>query len=309
MVSHNMTSLDSPVEERELERQLHLTRLLLEEMGGCLPHEQILAHQLTSVLDVACGAGGWVLDIAESYPSLHVTGIDNNAFCVAYAQRLADEKGLVNARFHMQNICTLEDGPWKPDSFDLINVAFIASTLLTTDYAALMQSLFRLCRPGGMVRWTEMEFPLTNSLAFEQFMELVCRVLDVAGQTFVPPDMQRTSAIFDDWRRSLGQEVTPFERRTLGITPMMGGWLRKAGCWEVESFPVPIEVSMGTKAHAAFVQQVAVFGQQIAPFLCEQGVIAAEDLAYLLMRVQDEIQQEDFCGLCLFLTVSGYKAA
>ncbi|HLJ34185.1 MAG TPA: hypothetical protein VKU38_11060 [Ktedonobacteraceae bacterium] len=37
-------------------------------------------------------------------------------------------------------------------------------------------------------------------------------------------------------------------------------------------------------------------------------MIASDTLARLLKQVQDEIQQEDFCGLCLLLIVDGYKA-
>ena len=311
MVQHTMTGTVAPlpVEERELVRQLQVTRLLLEEMGGSLPRELLPAKPLRTVLDVACGAGGWALDVAQTYPSLRVTGIDSSEPHVAYAQRLATEGGLVNVHFLTQDMRTLEAGPFESDSFDLINVSFIASALLETDYAALMRSLWRLCRPGGMLRWTEMELPLTNSPAFEQFMALVCQALDAAGQTFVPPDMQRSAAIFDDWRRTRGLPVTPYERRHLGITPIMGSWLREAGCRTVDSCAHAVEVSTGTKAHPHFLKQVVVFGQQMTPFLCKQGVIPADDLSQLLWRVQQDIQHADFCGLCLLLTMHGFKAA
>ncbi len=308
MVPYNTKLLTPPVEEHELIRQLQVARCLIEAMDGSLPREQIPEKPLTSVLDVACGAGGWSLALAQTFPSLHVTGIDSSEAHLAYAQRQADEGELINAHFLAQDLSTFGAGPFAPASFDLINIAFIAPTLLTTDYAALMHALFRLCCPGGMVRWTEMELPLTNSLAFEQLMALICRALQTAGHTFIPPAMQYSAAIFDDWRRSRGVKVIPFERRQLGITPMMSGWLREAGYREVESFPVSLEVSAGTKAHVIFVQQVEVFGQQIAPFLCEQGVTATEELARLLIRVMDEIQHDDFCGLCWLLTLSGSKA-
>ena len=208
----------------------------------------------------------------------------------------------------MQDLRTLDTGPFAPASFDCIHVAFLAPLVLETDFAAFMQSLLRLCRPGGLLRWTEMELPLTNGLAFEQFTALIYRALDAAGQSFVLPDMQRSADIFDDWRRSRGMQVMPAERRNLGITPMMGGWLREAGCDEVEAFPVPLEVSAGTPAHATFVQQVAVYGQQLAPWLCAQGVTTNEALARLLVQVMEGIQREDFCGLCWLLTLHGYQA-
>lgn len=295
----------SSIEERELMRQLRLTRLLLEEMGGSLPREQMIAQHLTTVLDVTCGAGGWALDIAQVSPFLHVTGIDSSEAHMTYAQRLAKEGGLINARFLTQDMRTLATGPFEPNTFDLIHVAFIAAELLTTDYPTLMHSLFWLCRPGGMLRWTEMELPLTTSPAFEHLMALVCQTLDAAGQTFVSSALLESNAIFTAWRRERGMTVTSPARRHLGITPMMGSWLRRAGWRNVTLVPVSIGVSMGTRAHPCFVRQVEIFGQHIAPFLCQHGVIASEELASLLRRVQEEIVQEDFCGLCLLLTVSG----
>jgi Methyltransferase domain len=300
-----------PPEKRELVRQFQLTRLLLEEMGGSLPCEQIMTEQLATVLDVACGAGGWALDVAQTYPALHVTGVDSNGQYVAFAQRLADEGGLVNVRFLTQDMHALATTSFDPDCpvcFDLVNLALIACELLTTDFEQLVQSLLRLCRPGGLLRWTEMELPITTSPAFERLMALVCQALQRAGQTFLPPAFQESEAIIAAWRQERGLAVQPYERRQLGITPMMGSWLRRAGCTLVEVFPTAIEVSSGTRAHPCFGQQVEVFGQQIAPFLREQAVIVADELAQLLTQVQEEIQQQDFCGLCFVLTAYGYTA-
>jgi ubiquinone/menaquinone biosynthesis C-methylase UbiE len=232
-----------PLEERELVRQLQVTRLLFEEMGGSLPHDHIMTKQLATALDVACGAGSWVLDVAQTSPHLQVTGIDSSEPCIAYAQRLANESNLVNAHFLTQDMHTLERGPCEPASFDLVNVAFIAPLLLTTDYEALMRSLVRLCRPGGVIRWTEMELPMTNGAAFERLMALTCRALQTAGHTFTPPSMQETETIIAAWRRERGLPVQPVERRSLGITPMMGSWLRLVGCRTVEAVPTAIEVS------------------------------------------------------------------
>ncbi len=306
MMHPDVQPTPAPVEERELIRQLQVTRLLLEEMGGSLPREHVAAKSLETVLDVVCGAGGWALDVAQRNPTIRVTGLDSSELHIVYAQRLANEGGLVNARFLTHDVHTLETGPFEPASFDLINVAFLAPALLHTDYAALMQSLTHQCRPGGLVRWTEMELPLTNSAAFERLMALTCQALDATGHTFVPPSMQEAHAIFNELRQERGEKMIPLERRNLGITPMMGYWLRAAGCWTVESFSLAQDVSGDAPAFPCFLRQVEVFGQQIAPFLIRQGVIAADALAQLLSQVVSDLRREDFCGLCLVLTVYGY---
>lgn len=296
-------------EERELARQLEVSRFVLEQMGGSLPRAQVATRPLTSVLDVACGAGGWALDVAEQYPMLQVTGIDYRESQVAYAQRLANERGLVNARFCVQEMQSLEATTVASAPFDLINVAFIARTLLKIDYEALMHTLFKLVRPGGIIRWTEMELPITSSPAFEQLMALVCQALDAAGQTFISPAMREIAEVYAALRHESGRVVTPIPRRDLGITPMMGHWLRHAGCWTVELFPEAIGVSADLPSFALFVQQVEVFTRQIAPFLCARHVTTPDALASLLSQVMQELQDDEFCGLCWLLTVYGYKAA
>jgi ubiquinone/menaquinone biosynthesis C-methylase UbiE len=309
MVKQIFTSPIISSEERELARQLEVSRFVLEQMGGSLPREQVTTKQLTTVLDVACGAGGWALDAAERYFGLQVTGVDRSEQHVAYAQRLANERGLVNARFLVQEMHTLDAKTLGATPFDLINVAFIAPMLLETDYAALLQTLFPLCRPGGTIRWTEMELPVTNSPAFERLMTLVCQALVVAGHTFTSPSMRETTEVFAALRRETGSVVTSTPRRHLGITPMMGSWLRHAGCWTVESFPIAIEVAADLPSLPLFLQQVEAFTQQIAPLLCAQKVTTSDALASLLSQVKQELQDDDFCGLCWLLTVYGYKAA
>jgi hypothetical protein len=95
----------------------------------------------------------------------------------------------------------------------------------------------------------------------------------------------------------------PFERRHLGIIPMMGSCLRKAGYQHVQHAPTVIGVSYGTEAHACFVHAVERFAQHNQPFLLAQDVIAEDTPELLLAEVHDELHQESFCGLCMLLTV------
>src|SRR5947209_3984856 len=57
--------------ELELSRLLLQDRLLTKAMGGVWP-EQSDVTSIRYVLDLACGPGGWVLDIAAAYPEKDV---------------------------------------------------------------------------------------------------------------------------------------------------------------------------------------------------------------------------------------------
>jgi ubiquinone/menaquinone biosynthesis C-methylase UbiE len=307
-MAHNLSSSSpSRVEERELVRQLQLARQLFEELGDSLPQALVDPARVYSALDIGCGAGGWVLDVAHTYPHMQVTGIDIWEPCLAYARRLAEEGNLSNAHFVVQDMRSLEEDGFPPDAFDLIHLAFLASTLLTTDYGGLVRTLFRLCRPSGMVCWTEMEFPITTSLAFEHLTALTCRALQSAGHTFVSPSLQAIATIVARWRGESEQTVRLPERRHLGITPMMGSWFRASGYQQIQHLPTAIEVSAGMGAHPCFVRQVEVFGRQITPFLLEQQVIGEDACEHLLSPVLDEVQQDAFCGICCVLTTWAHK--
>jgi len=270
---------------------------------GCLPSEQVNLSQVQIALDVAYSVEDWVLAVALTYPSMQVIGLDKHERLLAAAQHRAESAGVTNASFFVQDVHTLHAARFPDQSFDLINIAFIAPAMLTLDYQALVRTLLPLCRPGGTVRWTEMEFPLTSSPALARLTELTCHVLQAAGHTFVSPWMLELNALFAQWRDEKNMSAHPIERHHLGITPMMGSWFRKAGYQSIQHVPTAIEVSCGTEAHACFVHEVERFGQHIKPFLLAQGVIAADDYEPLLAEVHDELHQESFCGLCFLLTV------
>src|SRR6266700_7815889 len=59
----------------EMARLVSQDRLTTKSMGGLLP-EQTDLSSIHRVLDVACGPGGWVLDMAFEHPEVQVVGID-----------------------------------------------------------------------------------------------------------------------------------------------------------------------------------------------------------------------------------------
>jgi ubiquinone/menaquinone biosynthesis C-methylase UbiE len=310
MVQHILSSpITTAQDEPEFARQRQLTHLLIKAMGGSLPSTQLDPTQVQTALDVACGSGGWVLDMAKAHPAIQVTGLDTCEAALASAQRQAQTEDLKNAHFGVQDLHTLDTTCFPATSFDLINLMILAPALLTLDYQLLVQRLVALCRPGGLLRWTEMEFPLTSSPAFEQLVRLTLHALQQVGHSFIPLSLQAIAEVFDEWRREEGKPVVPVHRRHLGITPLMGQWLRKARYQHIRHFPTAIEVSTGTPAHAHFLRQVEVYTQQIMPFLFAQGVITEADSASLLTQIREELQQERFCGLCMMLTVCAQAPA
>jgi hypothetical protein len=82
----------------EMARLLDQDLLVTRRVSGLLPPD-VLPEQILDVLDVGCGPGGWVREVARVYPHLAVTGIDNSALVIEYAAARARVDGLTNAHF------------------------------------------------------------------------------------------------------------------------------------------------------------------------------------------------------------------
>ena len=68
-----------PETGEEMSRLMRQDRLVTRAMGGPLPEPHDL-EKMQSILDVACGPGGWVIDVAWRYPHLQVGGKSGNRF-------------------------------------------------------------------------------------------------------------------------------------------------------------------------------------------------------------------------------------
>lgn len=295
------------LDEQELRRHLLLSHEISETPGYLVSATLVNLSAVRTVLDVGCGAGGWALDLACAFPHLQITGIDASARCIASAGRLAREGGFSNVTFCVQELHALDEGRVPGAPFDLIHLAFLAPKLLTMNPPALLRALWRLCRPGGTLCWTETEFPITNSPALERLITLTCDALEAAGHHFASPSRQALPGILDAGQRGVSETTLHVARRHLGITPMLGNWLHEAGYQEVQQVPTAIVVSSGAEAHPCFALQVEAFTRQVTPFLLAQGVITPDAYEQLCLQVEAEVQQETFCALCSLLSVLGQK--
>jgi len=86
-----------------------------------------------TVVDVGCGAGGVVLELASSFPDSQVIGYDISAFALARARERAAEAGIANASF-----TDPRDAPMPTDG--------------SVDLVVTFDCLHDMTDPAGMVR-------------------------------------------------------------------------------------------------------------------------------------------------------------
>src|SRR5262249_16187795 len=87
--------------------------------------------RLRSVLDVGCGSGGWVFEVARSFRGIErLVGVDISAAMIAYARAQAKRAGL-DGRVQFQVMDALGTLHFPPASFDLVSQRLGSSWLRT----------------------------------------------------------------------------------------------------------------------------------------------------------------------------------
>jgi ubiquinone/menaquinone biosynthesis C-methylase UbiE len=279
--SRNTYVIDPEKFGAETSRLLLQDKLFTQAMGGTLPPEYNLTG-VTRLLDIACGPGGWALEVACEHPDIEVIGIDLSPTMIDYARSQAQVQRLKNATFLVMDV----RAPFAfPDaSFDLINARLLLTFMKPQEWAPLPGECLRLLRPGGWLHWTEVETAFTTSAAYERYSRLFAQALYRAGQSFSPDGYH------------------------LGLLPMMLPLLRQAGFQNVYHQTAGLEGSFGIPAYASAFQDTELTFKLIQPFLLGQGVASQEELERVYQQVVADWQDEHFCALFFLFSAWGQKA-
>ncbi len=271
---------NDPESAAEMARLLEQDRLITAGMGGLFSERSDL-EGIHRLLDVACGPGGWALQVARSYPAIEVVGVDISRTMIDYANVQARQQGLNNASFRVMDI---RQALAFPDaSFDLVNARFI-NFLPASAWPPLMQEFGRITRAGGIVRLTESEWwYYSTSPALEALNSLLIRALKQQGDSFSQSG------------------------RFTGVLPMLGSFLRQAGCLTISYKPHVIDYSFGSPAHEGFRHDATAVFKLFQPFLVSTEVATQAEVDQLYERMQAEMQREDFRGLLFPLTAWSQK--
>jgi ubiquinone/menaquinone biosynthesis C-methylase UbiE len=262
---------DRQKDRREVERWLLQQQLLSRLIGGPLP-KSVIVPQEGRVLDVGCGTGSWVCEMARRYPSLQIIGIDNNASSIQQAQALA--RDLPNTTFLRQDMYRLEGEHFAADTFSLIHMRFLADDVLNEGYPQLLQGMTRLLKAGGRLVSCEAELPLTSSRACDWLEGMLLKALIRQNRALVGGLTLR-----------------------IGIVAWMLYWQWHAGLALEDKQSYRLQISYGSRAHKEFCEQAVRLGEQMRPLLVEAGVASDEQYKEICQRVQREIRMWTFCGV------------
>lgn len=260
--------------EREMQRLLIQDRMITNAFAGVWP-EQTDPSRFRRVLDVGCGPGGWVLDVAQAYPALTVCGIDISQRMIAYAREQAATLQLTGrVTFHIMDALRMLE---FPDAFfDLVNLRFGISFMRTWDWQKLLGEFLRVTTPGGIVRLTDNDIlHQSNSPALKQLQQAgVCTLF-------------RSGNLFAEEGRGLINHLP----RLLDLH----------GFQDVQTKAYALEFQAGTPEGQAYADDMAHVFQTTLPFIRKWGC-APVDYDAIYQQALVEMQQSDFHVTWHYLT-------
>ncbi len=266
----------------EMARLINQDILITHSMGGPFPYwtEAELAT-VSNVLDIACGPGGWAIEVARAFPNMHITGVDISQSMIRYADALADSRGYSNVQFGVMDVTQSLDFP--DNSFDFVNARLLAGFMPTDGWPRFLQECMRVVRPGGIICLTEWEETITNSPAQEKLSSILMTVGKITNRTFSP------------------------DGRHIGITPMLPRFLKNAGCINVHHRAFAIDFSAGTHAHDGYAENVMVGFAILRPFITRIEQMSDLDYDLLHQQIVAEMLDDNFNGLAYHLSAWGQK--
>lgn len=266
----------------EMARLLDQDRVMTKGMGGIFSEQEDtdlpgVAH----ILDVGCGPGGWVNEVAQHYPHIEVTGIDISKNTINYAKAHAQVRKLNNAHFVVMN--ALKPLEFPDASFDIVNMRTVVGFVPLTEWVPYLTECKRVLRPGGIMRLTEGEYGFTNKPALEQFMALLNQAQYKARRSLSPTG------------------------HNAGMIAMLRPLLKQIDLQNIQSKAHVIDYSFGMEAYEEGIEDIKFAIELVKPLLFGTKVITPEAFAELHMQVLEQIQAEDFSGVTIMLTVWGEK--
>jgi SAM-dependent methyltransferase len=273
------TSMINLEDVAETSRLIEIDHLYTKAMGSLFPPDFTpLPGRI--ILDIACGPGGWVLDVARAHPNTDVIGVDISQKMISYAQTQAGMLGLHQASFQVMDM--LKPLEFPESAFEFVNMRFIAGSLHKEHWSPLLQECLRVVQLGGVIRVTESEWWFTNSPAVEKLTGWTIRAMWQDDRTFDPAG------------------------RLIGTPMMLPSLIREAKI-AIQQQAHTLEFSYGTEAYEAIYPTVMMTYQLMRPFLLKTGMTSEEEFDRVFEQATIEIQTSDFKGSSFFLSVWGRK--
>ena len=172
--------------KEEIARLETQDKMLNIGMGELFP-DGTEPRRLRRVLDVGCGTGGWLMNVAKQYPRIeNGFGVDISNKMTEYARAQAQAQHLGD-RVQFRTMDALRILNFPPGYFDLVNQRLGVSWLRRWEWNKILLEYERVARTDGIIRITECDIIIeSNSPALTVLCEIALQAAHNSGRLFDP---------------------------------------------------------------------------------------------------------------------------
>lgn len=261
-----------------LEQVMH--HHLTKAQRGLLP-STIHPHKLKYVLDINCRIGAWAIDLALSYPGVHVTGLDGDAAFIDLARRNAEIGAVSHARFYESNPLKLL--PLANATFDFVHSLQLAPVFRPDEWPFFLSECKRVMKPGAAITLTSLSIGPTSSDAYQRLLTLFDALLLKLGYGFSEWSGTATPGVY--LFRLLKE--AGFVNPSYTISPVNFGGTNNAG-------------------GRACCQLLVGIAKKQRPLFLEHNMIGAEEFDALLLQKQHDVGEANYCTTGALITATAY---
>ncbi len=236
------------------------------------PADYVPLDNVEHMLDVACGPGSWVLDMAYKHHDINFFGIDRDPAMIRYARSNASISDRNDILFAVGNMHALS--PRLDACFNVVHARFVKEATAMRQWPTLLKGLLHLCRPDGYVILTECNYPVTSSTACQHLFDLLQQaIVEIGGTPILPTGIEALA--------------------------------RNSGWREVRSSVTSLALSAQTPAYAALLAQLEPLLSLAEQFLLR--ICSKAAFARLKRTVIAELYDETFSAIWSLTTLVGRR--
>jgi len=266
--------------EINLDALLH--QYFLQIQGGSLYPERIPVSTMERVLDIGCGGGEWIFELAKRSPKLHMYGIDANEEALHQAKIRRNIHGL--RQIELRHMDLLHGLPIPDKYVDFVHMRRFSRFVRPDSWPNIIEECVRVLRPNGWLTIVELE---------------LCEISSPAVMTLHHSALQA--------RAQLGRSLDA-SGMTLGVAQRLYGMMLDVGLDEVnyELHTVDLGFMGGTTARI-FLAEIVHNAFVIKPLVIQQGILEANEFDELVEQAHVELQAPDLCGWAILLSAYGRR--
>lgn len=264
--------------------EMHLNALMhacLLQVQGRFHPEHIPVNSMDSIIDLGCGAGEWIFDLAKRYPKLRIYGIDSNIEALSQAKIRRNTSSL--RQVELRHMDSLQEGLPVPDAcVDFVHVQRFARSITPQAWPSLIRECVRVLRPSGWLNIVELE---------------LCEISSSACLTIHRAVLQA--------RAELGQTLDE-TGRTLGVAQRLYALLLNTDLYDVgyDAFTIDLGI-MGGATERLFLADSMRQACIMKPVVVQQGILESEEFDTLIEQACIELEAPNLCGWAMLLSVYG----